>query len=376
MVTTSWKTAIPGEPDPRYIEVNHISLSADENTVKNFFAFCGQIESLELRKEMDGTQSALIKFADAEAAKTSLLLTSAQINHEFIRVSSLFPDMQQSATPPAYNNAAAARSGPQQPAPVAVHTVSSGASSGTDTSSSGSGRNPIVDANYEGKPALYVVHELLAAGYFLGEHVVSRASEFDSKYRVTDRTQEQARSLDNQYKFSNHLQRWDEKFNISARAKNAYNKLQSHPVGQKVAFTVNEAYQSAMQLSQDAKNIAERKRGHNEQLFGKIPLPGTPRPPASSSAQQQHNQQPSQQQQQYQQPPQQQQQYYQQQPPPSQQQQPSNPTPYVGVSAGPAGAPASGVPDYTNMTAAPRAPDAASEKAAPPSQQSSDEKKQ
>ncbi|KAJ2667915.1 hypothetical protein GGH99_006545, partial [Coemansia sp. RSA 1285] len=56
--------------------------------------------------------------------------------------------------------------------------------------------------------------------------------------------------------------------------------------------------------------------------------------------------------------------------------QPSNPTPYVGVSAGPAGAPTSGVPDYTNMTAAPRAPDAAGEKTASPSQQPSDEKKQ
>ncbi|KAJ2856719.1 Protein vip1 [Coemansia erecta] len=320
MVTTNWTTAIPTEPDSRYIQVEHIALSADENTVRNFFAFCGNIDTLELKKEMDGTQSALIKFADAEAAKTSLLLTNAQINHEYISVSPLFPSTHPPSIPPAYNT------DPNQAAPPPPLQASGS-----------SDRNPIVDANYEGKPALYVVHELLAAGYFLGEHVVSRASEFDSKYRVTDRTQSQARSLDNQYKFSSHLQSWDEKFNISKRAKDAYNKLQSHPVGQKVAFTVNEAYQSAMQLSQDARQIAERKRDHNEQLFGKIPLPNTPKPTSNTSGQQQ-------------------------------QQPPAGPS-------GDNGGPASSGTDYTNMTAPRAGPDAESEKTQSPSQLSSKEKK-
>ncbi|KAJ1663553.1 Protein vip1 [Coemansia sp. RSA 1813] len=349
MVTTNWQTAIPTEPDSRYIQVEHIPLSADENTVRNFFGFCGNIETLELKKEMDGTQRALIKFADTEAAKTSLFLTSAQINHESIRVSPLFPETHPPATPPSYS----ADHPGQETRQLPPHQQQPAAST------SSSGRNPIVDANYEGKPALYVVHELLAAGYLVGEHVVSRASEFDSKYRVTGRTQEQARSLDRQYKFSNHLQSWDEKFNISKRAKDAYNKLQSHPVGQKVAFTVNEAYQSAMQLSQDARQIAERKRGQNEQLFGKIPLPSTRRSTSSSSGQQQPPYPPPGQQQQQQQP-----QY-------QQQQQPQYPPP------GPAGdssGPAPPGTDYTNMSA-PR--NAETEKSASsPSQQQSEEKKQ
>ncbi|KAJ1801394.1 Protein vip1 [Coemansia sp. RSA 2399] len=365
MVTTNWTTAIPTEPDSRYIQVEHISLSADESTVRNFFAFCGNIETLELKKEMDGTQRALIKFADAEAAKTSLLLTNAQINHEYISVSPLFPSAHPSATPPVYNT------DPNQQAAAAAPPPLQAAGS--------SGRNPIVDANYEGKPALYVVHELLAAGYFLGEHVVSRASEFDSKYRVTDRTQSQARSLDSQYRFSSHLQSWDEKFNISRRAKDAYNKMQSHPVGQKVAFTVNEAYQSAMQLSQDARQIAERKRDHNEQLFGKIPLPNTPRSTSYSSGQQHQNQQHQQYQQQQQQPP------YPPQgasgagpsggsggPAPY-----TQPGAYVATPAGGSDGPAapSGT-DYTNMTAPRAGPDAESEKTQSPSQPPSEEKKQ
>ncbi|KAI9499745.1 hypothetical protein BX070DRAFT_231538, partial [Coemansia spiralis] len=179
----------------------------------------------------------------------------------------LFPQALSPSTPPTY----ATDSANQQPS----------------ASGSPSSRNPIEDANYEGKPALYVVHELLAAGYFVGEHVVSRASEFDSKYRVVNRTQEQARSLDNQYKFSAYLQHWDDKFKISQRAKDAYNKIQDHPVGQKVILTVNDAYQSALQLSQDAHKIADRKRAQNEQLFGKIPLPRSPtadKPQATASS--------------------------------------------------------------------------------------------
>ncbi|KAJ2687087.1 Protein vip1 [Coemansia spiralis] len=264
MVTMSWNTSLPSAPDATYIVVDSIALSATETNVRDFFAFCGPIEILELQKLESGSQRALIKFSNAEAAKTSLLLSNALINYEPIHVSPLFTSSPGSTSPPV----AGPSSAEQQ--------------RGTH--------------DYEGKPALYVVHELLAAGYLVGEHVVGRASEFDSKYRVTNRTTEQARSLDSQYKFSNYLQQWDDKFNLTRRAKQAYDKFQSHPVGSKVVLTVNDAYQSALQLSQEAKELAERKRANDEQLFGKIPLPPAPRtntappppprnaPPSSSSS--------------------------------------------------------------------------------------------
>ncbi|KAJ2819018.1 Protein vip1, partial [Coemansia furcata] len=215
MVTVNWNTSIPSAPDATYIVVDSIALSATETNVRDFFAFCGPIEILELQKQESGSQRALIKFSNAEAAKTSLLLSNALINYEPIHVSPLFAP----GTP-----TAAATAGPSQ------------------------GAEHRAPHDYEGKPALYVVHELLAAGYLVGEHVVGRASEFDSRYRVTDRTTEQARSLDSQYKFSHYLQQWDDKFNLTQRAKQAYDKFQSHPVGSKVVLTVNDAYKSALQL--------------------------------------------------------------------------------------------------------------------------------
>ncbi|PIA16860.1 hypothetical protein COEREDRAFT_80915 [Coemansia reversa NRRL 1564] len=262
MVSKTWNTKLPETPDPTYIVVDHIALSADEETVRKFFAFCGNVDSLELQKQESGYQRALIKFDTAEAANTALLLSHALIHHEAIDVTPLFPEVSP-ATPPSGPGAA---QGQQQPPQVSR--------SGT-----------AADVNYEGKPALYVAHELLAAGYMLGESVLARASQFDAKYRVSDRTQTQARSMDNQYKFSNYLQQWDDKFKISNRAKDAYNKLQSNSVGQKVILTVNDAYQSALQLSKDARDIAERKRTNDERLFGKIPLPRAPTStsPGSSS---------------------------------------------------------------------------------------------
>ncbi|KAJ2898717.1 Protein vip1 [Coemansia aciculifera] len=291
MVTTmNWKTSVPSSPyapeAATFIVVDNIALSATETNVRDFFAFCGPIEILELQKLESGTQRALIKFSNGEAAKTSLLLSNALINYEPIHVSSLFPSHSSSPGP----------AGGEGHANEQQHAAAG---------------NRGAPHDYEGKPALYVVHELLAAGYMVGEHVVGRASEFDSKYRVTDRTQEQARSLDNQYKFSNYLQQWDDKFKISSRAKQAYDKFQSHPMGSKVVLTVNDAYQSALQLSQEAKVLAEGKRARDDKLFGKIPLPPAPRQGntftgAESSAQQQQQQQWQQQQyqqQQQQQPP-------------------------------------------------------------------------
>ncbi|KAJ1883054.1 Protein vip1 [Coemansia sp. RSA 1722] len=265
MAAFAWNTSVPSTPDPTYVVVDSIALSATESNVRDFFAFCGPIELLELKKQENGTQSALIKFGNIEAAKTSLLLTNAVINYEPITVSPLFQNAMP-ATPP----------------PHAEHSSGSNPA-GSNTRQTDYNSSNVASTSYEGKPALYVVHELLAAGYLVGERVVNRASEFDSKYRVSGRTQEQARSLDNHYKFSNYLQQWDEKFNLSKRAKDAYSKVQSHPVGQKVLITVNDAYQSALQLSNDARQIAERKVANDEKLFGKIPIPAALKSSASAS---------------------------------------------------------------------------------------------
>ncbi|KAJ1949620.1 Protein vip1 [Linderina pennispora] len=243
-VNVTWKTPVPTVPDATFVVVDNIALSATEDNVRDFFAFCGTIQSLELQKTERGTQVGLIKFATADSAKTSLLLSNALINYEAITVAPLFPETNPE-TPP---NEPVTRS--TEPAPAQPSST--------------------------GKPALYIVHELLAAGYVLGEQVIARASVFDAKHRITERSQQQARSLDSQYKLTDYLQQWDNKFNLTKRATDAYNKLQSHPTGQKVLFTVKDAYDSALDLRNQAREIAERKRADGSPLFGKIPIPPAP----------------------------------------------------------------------------------------------------
>ncbi|KAJ2259462.1 hypothetical protein EV176_006888, partial [Coemansia sp. RSA 451] len=73
-------------------------------------------------------------------------------------------------------------------------------------------------------------------------------------------------------------------FKISDRAKVAYDKMQSNSLGKKAIFTVNEAYQSAIQMSNNAREIAKRKRAGGEKLFGTIPLPRASSTSSTSSA--------------------------------------------------------------------------------------------
>ncbi|KAJ2129884.1 Protein vip1 [Coemansia sp. RSA 678] len=247
MVTINWKTQLPAHPDPRYIVVEHIHNSASEQEVRDFFSFCGSIQSIEMQPQDKEYNRALVVFEQEDAGKTALLLGDAHIKNVSIVVMPLHA--QNADSPPNYEHATRA-----------------------------------VDTDYKGKPALYVAHELMAAGYMLGERVLSRASHYDAKYQVSDRTQTQARSLDNQYKFSNYLQQWDDKFKISDRAKVAYDKMQSNPLGKRAIFTVNEAYQSAIQMSNNAREIAERKRAGGEKLFGTIPLPRASSTSSTSSA--------------------------------------------------------------------------------------------
>ena len=58
----------PTEPSPLWVLVKNVSLKANEQSVKEFFAFCGLITYFELQLAEDGeTQEALIQFDKASA---------------------------------------------------------------------------------------------------------------------------------------------------------------------------------------------------------------------------------------------------------------------------------------------------------------------
>jgi len=61
--------------------VSNIALSTAENTISEFFSFCGKITALKVSPAADGQSlTAYITFESQSASKTSLLLSNALIN--------------------------------------------------------------------------------------------------------------------------------------------------------------------------------------------------------------------------------------------------------------------------------------------------------
>lgn len=138
---------IPTEPTPKLVRVNNISQKTPEKTIRDFFAFCGKIQELELKKEGDH-QTALILFERASAAKTAALLSNALLDESHIQVE------------PYFSNASAAAADEE--------------------------KSPTED---DTKPKASVMAELLAAGYTLSDQVIQAGHDFDQKYGVRARVQ-------------------------------------------------------------------------------------------------------------------------------------------------------------------------------------------
>jgi hypothetical protein len=71
----------PSETPRAQVNVTNISANATEKVLTDFFAFCGDITSLELTADPANApqQRAVVTFADASALQTALLLTNALI---------------------------------------------------------------------------------------------------------------------------------------------------------------------------------------------------------------------------------------------------------------------------------------------------------
>ncbi|CEG81992.1 hypothetical protein RMATCC62417_16124 [Rhizopus microsporus] len=80
-MSNKWSIAIPETPSPNYVIVKNISLQSTEQTVKEFFLFCGKIKEFELKIDQDDDkhQIALIHFERESAAKTATLLSNGNV---------------------------------------------------------------------------------------------------------------------------------------------------------------------------------------------------------------------------------------------------------------------------------------------------------
>lgn len=68
---------IPSEPTPNLVQVTNIGKETSQETLRDFFAYCGKIKDFELESAGD-QQKALILFESEKAAKTAELLSNGK----------------------------------------------------------------------------------------------------------------------------------------------------------------------------------------------------------------------------------------------------------------------------------------------------------
>jgi RNA recognition motif-containing protein len=132
------------------VHIEGISSKTNEQEVKNFFSFCGKIQSINVTPKGDDTQSATVTFEKAAAAKTALLLDNTQLGPNQVRVTS-----EQSLDEPAGDK------------------PDSSTKEGDD------------HLEQEDKPRSRIIAEYLAQGYVISDKAIERALALDQQHGVS-----------------------------------------------------------------------------------------------------------------------------------------------------------------------------------------------
>ncbi|KAG1136039.1 hypothetical protein G6F37_012328 [Rhizopus arrhizus] len=231
----TWTISVPETPSPNYILVKNISPQSSEQTVKEFFLFCGKIKEFELKNDEDDEKHkiALVHFERESAAKTAALLSNALIDDSHIVASPYF----------------------DIPSTDSERSVDPNSSEHHETQ--------------ETKPKSRIAAEILANGFMLQDHVVAKGLEYDNKYNLSSRLtgflgnlQSNAKQFDEKYRIWDSVKNIDKKYKISEKAQTAaqtaQNKAQAAlqtPTGQKVHDFANQTLAQIAAVHYEAKKI-------------------------------------------------------------------------------------------------------------------------
>ncbi|EME41256.1 hypothetical protein DOTSEDRAFT_73614 [Dothistroma septosporum NZE10] len=227
------------------VHVKGISSQTSEKEVRDFFSFCGKIQSLSVKSESSGadsTQSAAVTFEKETAAKTALLLDNTQLGPAQVHVSA-----SQSLDQIAGDKAAGA-SGDEH------------------------------DLAQEDKPRARVAAEMLAQGYTLSDQVIQRAIALDQQHGISNRFTSTLQQWDQKLKVTERAQQADKSYGISQRADAGWRGLNSYfekaletPTGQKLRTFYDQGQKQVLDVHNEAKHLQSLKAGKDgkpEQVEG------------------------------------------------------------------------------------------------------------
>jgi hypothetical protein len=176
--------------------VSNIGPNAGENTIAEFFSFCGRIEALSLTTLPDGTKQAVVVFDSPKSARTALILNNSLI---YERTISVLPAQAQ----------------PQVEIPAPSETP-----------------NPHIEkANQSPLPenATHAIASMLAAGYKLSQDALEKAKALDESVGFSDKVS--ATFKQGVEKVKGKVDQIDEKLGLSVKAQIVKDTIQLTATG-------------------------------------------------------------------------------------------------------------------------------------------------
>ncbi|CZT16080.1 related to actin cytoskeleton protein (VIP1) [Ramularia collo-cygni] len=224
------------------IQVKNISAQSSETEIKDFFSFCGKIQSLSVKPETGdagSAQSATVTFEKETAAKTALLLDNTQLGPSVVHVTSA-QSLDQLA-------------------------------SGKTASSADEKEKDGDDIAQEDKPRARVAAEMLAHGYVISDQAIQRALALDQQHGVSTKFQNALTNFDAKYKVTERAQAVDQQYAITAKGNQAwagfnsyFEKAANTPTGQKIRAFYEQGQKQVLDVHNEAKHLASIKQGKAE----------------------------------------------------------------------------------------------------------------
>ncbi|KAI5896368.1 uncharacterized protein SCHCODRAFT_02614629 [Schizophyllum commune H4-8] len=239
------------------VHVSNLSATTTEETLKNFFSFCGSIKSVD----HSGT-AATIHFEKPSSVKTAVMLNGGTLDGSAIAVTA------DADHPDAHD----------------------GPSDGTTI-------------DQADKPRAAVVAEILAKGYKLTDDILQRAIEVDKQRGISQRFIAYLQNLDKTLgakavgpektlsgkaletaqAATQQAKAIDEQKGISKAAGSYYERALASPLGQKVFAFYTQASKQVLDIHEEAKRIhAEHKAAAPAPAGGEAAPAATPAAPAAA----------------------------------------------------------------------------------------------
>ncbi|TKA78832.1 hypothetical protein B0A55_02251 [Friedmanniomyces simplex] len=224
------------------VHVKGISSQTSEKEVRDFFSFCGKIQSLSVTPESSeekSAQSATVTFEKETAAKTALLLDNTQLGSAQVHVSSA----------------------------ASLDQMASGKTAGSAEEGD--------DIAQEDKPRSRIMAEYLAQGYVLSDSVVQKALAADQQHGISNRFMSSLQQFDQKTKATERAQAVDQKYGLSARADAGWRGLTSYfeqaagtPTGQRLRTFYAQGQKQVLDVHNEAKHLAALKSGKSGDQTG------------------------------------------------------------------------------------------------------------